>query len=155
MLNSTPAATPDDKDVEKFKRTTGIAELHRITVSRQDAVDAGMIKSGIKSVAYLAREDQKELVDFQMAELADSKTVHDCIKAELKTIGMNLVPLMLVQVASSEKNDDVVRARENLKLLGFREEAIASYTSKEPSDDLLAVALDETKEVLIFKGRRH
>jgi len=58
---------------------------------------------------------------------------------------------MLVQVATSERDDDVARARENLKLLGFREEAIASYTAKEPSDDLLAVALDETKEVLIFK----
>jgi type III restriction enzyme len=144
-------ATPDDKDVEKFKRTTGIAELHRITVSRQDAVDAGMIKVGIKSVAYLAPDDQKALVDFQMAALADAKAVHERIKHALKAAGINLTPLMLVQVASSEKDDDVARARENLKLLGFREEAIASYTAKEPSDDLLAVALDETKEVLIFK----
>ena len=144
-------ATPDDKDVDKFKRTTGIAELHRITVSRQDAVDAGMIKVGIKSVAYLAPDDQKALVDFQMAALADAKAVHERIKQELKAAGINLTPLMLVQVASSEKDDDVARARENLKLLGFREEAIASYTAKEPSDDLLAVALDETKEVLIFK----
>lgn len=144
-------ATPDDKDVDKFKKTTGIAELHRITVSRQDAVDAGMIKVGIKSVAYLAPDDQKALVDFQMAALTDAKTVHERIKAELKAIGVNLVPLMLVQVATSEKDDDVARARENLKLLGFRDDAIASYTAKEPSDDLLAVALDETKEVLIFK----
>ena len=144
-------ATPDDKDVDKFKRTTGIAELHRITVSRQDAVDAGMIKVGIKSVAYLAPDDQKALVDFQMAALTDAKAVHERIKQELKNAGINLIPLMLVQVATSERDDDVAQARENLKLLGFRDEAIASYTAKEPSDDLLAVALDETKEVLIFK----
>lgn len=144
-------ATPDDKDVDKFKRTTGIAELHRVTVSRQDAVDAGMIKVGIKSVAYLAPDDQKALVDFPMAALTDAKTVHERIKQELQAAGINLVPLMLVQVATSEKNDDVARARENLKLLGFREEAIASYTAKEPSADLLTVALDETIEVLIFK----
>ncbi|TAJ76779.1 MAG: DNA/RNA helicase [Gallionellaceae bacterium] len=144
-------ATPDDKDVDKFKRTTGIAELHRITVSRQDAVDAGMIKAGIKSVAYLAPDDQKALVDFPMAALTDAKAVHERIKQELKNAGINLMPLMLVQVATSEKDDDVARARENLKQLGFREEAIACYTAKEPSDDLLAVALDETKEVLIFK----
>ena len=144
-------ATPDDKDVDKFKRTTGIAELHRITVSRQDAVDAGMIKGGIKSVAYLAPDDQKALVDFQMAALTDAKSVHDRIKQELVAAGINLIPLMLVQVATSARDDDVERARENLKLLGFKEEAIASYTAKEPSDDLLAVALDETKEVLIFK----
>lgn len=144
-------ATPDDTDVDKFKRTTGIAELHRITVSRQDAVDAGMIKVGIKSVAYLAPDDQKALVDFPMAALTDAKAVHERIKQELKNAGINLMPLMLVQVATSEKDDDVARARDNLKLLGFREEAIACYTAKEPSDDLLAVALDETKEVLIFK----
>jgi len=144
-------ATPDDKDVDKFKRTTGIAELHRITVSRQDAVDAGMIKAGIKSVAYLAPDDQKALVDFPMAALTDAKAVHERIKQELQNAGINLMPLMLVQVATSEKDDDVARARENLKLLGFREEAIACYTAKEPSDDLLAVALDESKEVLIFK----
>ena len=106
---------------------------------------------GIKSVAYLAPDDQKALVDFPMAALADAKAVHKRIKLELKNVGINLMPLMLVQVATSEKDDDVARARENLKLLGFREEAIASYTAKEPSDDLLAVALDETKEVLIFK----
>ncbi len=144
-------ATPDDTDVEKFKKTTGIAELHRITVSRQDAVDAGMIKCGIKSVAYLAPDEQKALVDFQMAALTDARAVHERIKQELQAAGINLMPLMLVQVATSERDDDVARARENLKLLGFREEAIASYTAKEPSDDLLAVALDETKEVLIFK----
>jgi type III restriction enzyme len=144
-------ATPDDKDVDKFKKTTGIAELHRITVSRQDAVDAGLIKAGIKSVAYLAPEEQRALVDFQMAALADAKSVHERIKAELKAAGVDLTPLMLVQVATSERDDDVARARENLKTLGFLESAIASYTSKEPSDDLLAVALDESKEVLIFK----
>lgn len=144
-------ATPDDKDVDKFKRTTGIAELHRITVSRQDAVDAGMIKAGIKSVAYLAPDDQKALVDFRMAALADAKAVHERIKQELQAAGINLMPLMLVQVATTEKDDDVAQARAVLMQLGFREDAIASYTSKEPSDDLLAVALDETKEVLIFK----
>ncbi len=144
-------ATPDDKDVDKFKRTTDIAELHRITVSRQDAVDAGMIKASIKSVAYLAPEDQKTLVDFPMAALADAKVVHERIKQTLQQTGINLTPLMLVQVATSAQDNDVAQAREKLKQLGFRDEAIASYTAKEPSDDLLAVALDESKEVLIFK----
>lgn len=35
--------------------------------------------------------------------------------------------------------------------LGFSEESIAVYTAKEPNDDLMAVARDEAKEVLIFK----
>ena len=82
-------ATPDDKDVDQFKKSTGIAELHRITVSRRDAVDAGLIKSGIKSVAYLAPDEQKLLVDFQMAALTDAKTVHERIKAELNAKGID------------------------------------------------------------------
>lgn len=142
-------ATPDDADADRFKQATGIAELHRVTVSRQDAVDNGLIKEGIKSVAYLAPDDQKPLVDFQLAALSDARDVHDQIKAQLKTEGINLTPLMLVQVASTENS--VEEARKRLLQLGFREDAIASYTANEPSDDLLAVALDESKEVLIFK----
>ncbi|MCE9639700.1 MAG: DEAD/DEAH box helicase family protein [Betaproteobacteria bacterium] len=142
-------ATPDDSDAERFKQAIGVAELHRITVSRMDAVDAGLIKEGIKSVAYLAPDDQKALVDFQLAALSDARDVHTQIKKQLKTEGIDLTPLMLVQVASSENS--VAEARKRLLQLGFRDDAIASYTANEPSDDLLAVAFDESKEVLIFK----
>lgn len=142
-------ATPDDADADRFKQATGIAELHRVTVSRQDAVDNGLIKEGIKSIAYLAPDDQRPLVDFQLAALSDARDVHDQIKAQLKAEGVNLTPLMLVQVASTENS--VEEAKKRLLQLGFREDAIASYTANEPSDDLLAVALDESKEVLIFK----
>jgi type III restriction enzyme len=142
-------ATPDDADAVRFKQAIGIAELHRITVSRMDAVDNGLIKEGIKSVAYLAPDDQKPLVDFQLAALSDARDVHTQIKSQLKTEGIDVTPLMLVQVASRENS--VAEARKRLLQLGFRDEAIASYTANEPSDDLLAVALDESKEVLIFK----
>ncbi len=142
-------ATPDDADAERFKQAAGIAVLHRVTVSRKDAVDKGLIKEGIKSIAYLAPDDQKALVDFQLAALSDARDVHAQIKAQLKAQGINLMPLMLVQVASTDNS--VQEARKRLLQLGFREEAIASYTANEPSDDLLSVALDETKEVLIFK----
>jgi hypothetical protein len=54
-----------------------------------------------------------------------------------------------VQVDSSEKS--VAKAKKDLMSLGIREEAIAVYTSKEPDDELLAVARDESREVLIFK----
>jgi hypothetical protein len=45
----------------------------------------------------------------------------------------------------------VAKAKKDLMSLGIREEAIAVYTSKEPDDELLAVARDESREVLIFK----
>ncbi|MBI4741201.1 MAG: DEAD/DEAH box helicase family protein [Betaproteobacteria bacterium] len=142
-------ATPDDRDVEKFKKATAIGHLHRITVSRKEAVDAGLIKDGIKSIAYLAADDQKELVDFAATALADGWSMHGAIKQGLQAAGIGLVPLMLVQVGNS--NAAVEEARTRLAALGVPESKIAWYTADDPNDDLLAVAIDEQKEVLIFK----
>ena len=142
-------ATPDDQDVEKFKKAAGIGHLHRIKVSRKEAVDAGLIKDGIKSIAYLAADDQKALVDFAATALADGWSMHGAIRQGLQTAGINLVPLMLVQVGNS--NVAVEEARTRLASLGVPESKIAWYTADDPNDDLLAVAIDEQKEVLIFK----
>lgn len=142
-------ATPDDQDAENFRKSAGIAVMHRITVSRLDAVTAGLIKPGIKSVAYLAGEQHRELVDFGLAALADGMLVHNAIKAQLVTEGIDLVPLLLVQVASTDKS--VEKAKKDLMALGMAEDAIAVYTAEEPDDNLLAVARDESKEALIFK----
>ena len=142
-------ATPDDQDVEKFKQAAGIGYLHRICVSRKEAVDAGLIKDGIKSIAYLAADDQKALVDFAATALADGWGMHGVIKQGLQAAGISLVPLMLVQVANSSAAVDEARTR--LAALGVPEAKIAWYTADDPNDDLLAVAIDEQKEVLIFK----
>ena len=142
-------ATPDDQDVDKFKKAAGIGHLHRIRVSRKEAVDAGLIKDGIKSIAYLAADDQKELVDFAATALADGWGMHNVIKQGLQAAGIGLVPLMLVQVANSNTAVDEARAR--LAVLGVPDSKIAWYTADDPNDDLLAVAIDEKKEVLIFK----
>lgn len=142
-------ATPDDQDAENFRKSSGIEVMHRITVSRLDAVEAKLIKGGIKSVAYLAGDQHRDLVDFGLAALLDGVRVHLAIKAQLAIEGIDMVPLLLVQVDSSEKS--VAKAKKDLMALGIREEAIAVYTSKEPDDELLAVARDESREVLIFK----
>lgn len=142
-------ATPDDQDVDKFKKAAGIRHLHRIKVSRREAVDAGLIKDGIKSIAYLAADDQKALVDFAATALADGWGMHGAIKLGLTAAGIHLTPLMLVQVGNS--NAAVDEARTRLAALGVAESKIAWYTADDPNDDLLAVALDEQKEVLIFK----
>lgn len=142
-------ATPDDQDVEKFKKAAGIGHLHRIRVSRKEAVDAGLIKDGIKSIAYLAADDQKELVDFAATALADGWGMHNVIKQGLQAAGIGLVPLMLVQVSNSKTSVDEARTR--LSALGVPDSRVAWYTADDPNDDLLAVAIDEKKEVLIFK----
>jgi superfamily II DNA or RNA helicase len=142
-------ATPDDTEIKQFERDMNVAELHRTTISRVDAVEAGLIKEGIKCVAYLAEEEKKTLVDFEAIALTDAAAVHQRIKSELETAGVSLAPLMLVQVNSEEKS--IERARTRLLSLGFTDEQIAVHTADEPDSGLLALANDERREVLIFK----
>src|ERR1039457_3099983 len=54
-----------------------------------------------------------------------------------------------VQVDSKDKS--VERAKERLMALGFTEAQIAVHTAEEPDSTLLALANDESREVLVFK----
>jgi superfamily II DNA or RNA helicase len=142
-------ATPDDTDAEAFKRAAGFKRLHTITISRIDAVAAGLVKPGIRSIAFVAAQDQEAIVDFETTALREGTSMHQAIKAGLQAVGVELVPLMLVQVDSSK--DSVERVRGKLLELGFSDDQIAAHTAAEPDGNLLALAVDETKEVLIFK----
>jgi superfamily II DNA or RNA helicase len=143
-------ATPDDADVKAFEKAMGIAELQRIRVSRADAVDAGLIKSGVKCAAYCVIDPAKAaLVDLQTTALRDGVAAHKKLKAELARRNIPLVPLLLVQADSKEKS--VEKIRERLLKHGFSEEQIATHTAAEPDDGLLAIANDDRREVLIFK----
>jgi superfamily II DNA or RNA helicase len=142
-------ATPDDADIKRFEKEMKVDRLNRISISRQDVVKSGLIKEGIKCVAYLADEDKKSLVDFEGTALRDATKCHEALKAEIVNAGIRLVPLMLVQVDS--KKGSVERAKARLMELGFSDEQIAVHTADEPDAGLLALANDETREVLIFK----
>lgn len=146
-------ATPDDADVEKFKKAAGLAVIHRIQVSRQDAVNAGLIKEAVKSIAYLVPEDQENLVDLAATALEDGWRTHQAIKSQLAEAQVRLTPLLLVQVGNTGKAGDnaITEAKQHQLNAGVPEDAIAWYTAEDPNDDLQAVARDENKEVLIFK----
>jgi hypothetical protein len=142
-------ATPDDKDIERFRAGLGIERLNRITIGRQEPVSEGLIKEGIKCVAYFAAEGQEKMVDFEGAALRDGTALHRRLKDELGKLGVQLTPLLLVQVDS--KDQSVARAKERLLQLGFTERQIATHTAEEPDSSLLALANDESREVLVFK----
>ncbi len=146
-------ATPDDADVDTFKKAAGLAVVHRIQVSRQHAVDAGLIKEAVKSVAYLVADDQKDLVNLHSTALEDGWRTHQMIATQLQQAQINLTPLMLVQVGNTGKAGEsaIAEAKQHLLDLGVAEEAIAWYTADEPNDDLLTVVRDDKKQVLIFK----
>ena len=144
-------ATPDDKDIEKWQKSHDIKAISRLAVSRDDAVQAGLIKHEVNAVSYTAADEkQASLIDFEGAALKGATLMHRQIKAELTAAKIQLVPLMLVQVDSKSK-DSVADAKARLLKLGFAESAIAIHTSDEPDPNLAAIANNETIEVLIFK----
>jgi superfamily II DNA or RNA helicase len=142
-------ATPDDADITKFEKSLGLSKLNRTTINRQEPVDEGLIKEGIKCVAYFAPPGQETLVDYEDVALREGVALHRKWKAELKKLGVDLTPLMLVQVDSKDKS--VEQAKERLLVLGFTETQIAIHTAEEPDSGLLALANDEAREVLVFK----
>ncbi len=142
-------ATPDDADLADLQKRAQLGELNRITISRADAVRDGLVKEGIKCVAWKADEEREALIDFEMTALAEGRRLHQMLKAALAEQKIALTPLMLVQVDSTAKS--VERAKEKLLKLGFTDSQIAVHTAKEPDAGLLALANDESREVLIFK----
>ncbi|MDH4571870.1 DEAD/DEAH box helicase [Salinicola acroporae] len=147
-------ATPRDTDIAPFERATGYRlgqEADWASVSRVDAVNAGLLKRGVRIVRFLAKsDDTQQLIDFEHLALRESSATHRQIQTLLKENDSHLTPLMLVQVPNGKKAQE--EARDYLiTQLGFTEEAVRVHTSDEPDDDLIALAHDPTVEVLIFK----
>lgn len=99
-------ATPDDADIAKFEKSLGLSKLNRTTINRQEPVDEGLIKEGIKCVAYFAPLGQEKLVDYEDVALREGAALHRRWKAELKKLGVDLTPLMLVQVDCIQGADE-------------------------------------------------
>lgn len=146
-------ATPDDRDMEDLKVRMQVRHIHKISVSRADATgtgeEEGLIKKGVKAIAWRVEEGAEAVVDFEATALRSGVQLHQHLKAELKKTGINLTPLMLVQVDSEGKAEK--RVRERLIGLGFTDAQIATHTANEPDPDILALANNENVEVLIFK----
>lgn len=140
-------ATPDDADIEDFKKRLGIPELHRIRVSRREAVEAGLIKQGVKCAAYFVDAEKRSMVDLEGTALRDGVRAHQALKRELEAAGAGLVPLLLVQ---AKDQAGVAGLRERVLAMGFQADQVRTHTANEPDSGLLAIANDETVEVLIF-----
>jgi superfamily II DNA or RNA helicase len=147
-------ATPRDRDIEAFAEATG----YRIgqpgdwaSVSRYDAVAAGLLKRGVRTVRFVAKDDDaKQLVDFEQLALRECAEAHGQIKALLAEADIPLTPLMLVQVPDGKAAQH--KAAEYLTgTLGFAPDAVRVHTADEPDPDLIALANDPKVEVLIFK----
>lgn len=147
-------ATPRDADMAAFERATGYIvgdPADWASVSRNDAVDAGLLKQGVRMLRFIARDgDTAQLVDFEQLALREATAMHRRIHDELRDQQIALTPLLLVQVPDGKAAQEAAR-RHLIEQLGFDESAVRVHTADEPDPDLLSLAQDPTVEVLIFK----
>lgn len=147
-------ATPRDADMAAFERATGYTvgePADWASVSRSDAVEAGLLKRGVRMVRFVARDgDTAQLVDFERLALRECAALHRRIQGELRELGVALTPLMLVQVPDGKAAQEEAR-RHLVEALGFDASAVRVHTADEPDPDLLSLAQDPTVEVLVFK----
>lgn len=147
-------ATPRDVDMPAFERATGYTvgdPADWASVSRVDAVDAKLLKEGVRVVRFIARDgDTAQLVDFEHLALREATTMHRRIRDALQAQGVALTPLLLVQVPDGKAAQEAAR-KYLVETLQFAESAVRVHTADEPDPDLLALANDPTVEVLVFK----
>ena len=147
-------ATPRDADALAFEKDTGyrVGEpADWASVSRYDAVEAKLLKRGVRMVRFIARDgDASQLIDFEHLALRECAAMHRTIADSLRANGIALTPLMLVQVPDGTQAQRDAQ-KYLIESLGFGESAVRVHTAAEPDPDLLALANDPTVEVLIFK----
>lgn len=146
-------ATPNDAKLEKFERDVGLKVASRVTVAREAVVKAGLNKIGLMVGVLRFKEEDRALIDTEVATLTAGWSQHSFIKDKLAEKGISLTPLMLVQVEDQQegKEDPVARVKERLIEIGVPEKAIAVHTSGEPDPAFHTLAYDPEIEVLVFK----
>lgn len=143
-------ATPNDADVELVRRALNIGRFQRVAVSRSKVVAARLNKPRVRAVSFVARGASQQLLDLNEVALRKAVEQHKALKAELRKANIPVVPLLLVQAASTAWTPARVRDF----LLGpmkFANEAVAVHTADEPDPNVQALANDPNVEVLVFK----
>lgn len=145
------SATPKDKVLDEFIAQAGKAARTSFVVSRAQAVDARLNKKYIEAVKYDLQQSISTVADLKRTVLRQAWKKHLWLKKNIEAAGINLTPLLLVQVANGEKT--VEEARDDLiRLCRVPISAIGIHSADDPDPVLMAaIANDYSKEVLIFK----
>jgi superfamily II DNA or RNA helicase len=146
-------ATPNDDKLQAFEKKAGIEVASRVIIPREDVVEAGLNKLGLKLGVLQFRPGDEALIDHEQATLTAAWVQHEKVKERLVERDLTLTPLLLVQVENQEKggNEPTERVRAKLLEAGVPAKAIATHTSGEPDPHFHTLAYDPDIEVLIFK----
>jgi hypothetical protein len=143
-------ATPDDADVALLAKALGVRHFQRVSVSRDSVVAARLNKKRVRAVNFVARGADAKLLDLNEVALREAVKQHRALKAALAHEGFPIVPLLLVQAASTAWTPERVRGL-LIEKLGFARTAVGTHTAAEPDADVQALANDPAVEVLVFK----
>ena len=143
-------ATPRDRDIDLYVQERAVTRMNRISVSRAQGVESRLLKRGVRAGTFTTGfKDRDQLLDFESSALVAGLQTHNAIKRTLTSIGVDLTPLLLVQVDSAKNSTELAKAR--MLALGVPEGAIRVHTADEPDPDLRKIAGDPSVEVLIFE----
>lgn len=143
------SATPKDKTMQTLLEAGHLGnQVNRISVSRQEGVEARLLKPDIVSVIIKA-DIGSEISDTAQVALKLAVKCHRDLKQQMIDQQLGMTPLLLIQ-ADSER-DSIEKVRGFLKDEGFTDQQVVVHTAAEPSEDLLVSAVDDTIEVLVFK----
>jgi type III restriction enzyme len=144
-------ATPKDERLNEFLTHAGYSAQEAFAVSRDAVVNARLNKKYIEAVVYSLGPTMATITDLRRTVLRQSWLRHLEIEKALRAAGVNVVPLLLVQVANGA--DTVEEAADDLmRLCGVPPDAIGRHSSDDPDPVLMgAIAVDYSKRVLIFK----
>lgn len=144
-------ATPKDDRLNEFLTHAGYSAQEAFAVSRDEVVKARLNKKYIEAVVYTLGGTMAHITDLRRTVLRQSWQRNLKIKQDLAAAGINLMPLLLVQVGNGDKTVDEA-ADDLIRLCGVPPEAIGRHTSDAPDPVMMAaIANDSSKQVLIFK----
>ena len=144
-------ATPRDQRLLDFLASAGKSEFESFTVSRDEVVSARLNKRYIEAIVYDLRQSVQSVADLKRTVLRQAWKRNQKLKRQLAEAGVNLTPLLLVQVANGDKTVDEAE-QDLMRLCQVPLHAIGKHSADEPDPVLMAaIANDASKEVLIFK----
>jgi len=144
-------ATPKDERLLEFLKEAGMSAFESFAASRDDVVEARLNKRYIEAIVYDLRQSVQTIADLKRTVLRQAWLRSQKLKRELQQLEIALTPLLLVQVANGDKT--VEEAEQDLiALCKVHPAAIGKHSSDAPDPVLMAaIAIDASKEVLIFK----
>lgn len=145
------SATPKDARLDEFLANAGKGAREAFDVGRAEVVEARLNKRYVEAVVYDLRHGVSTIADLKRTVLRQAWLQHVWLKQRLRDAGIDLMPLLLVQVGNGADAVDEAQ-RDLMRLCKVPPAAIGTHSADEPDPVLMAaIANDHSKEVLIFK----